>query len=228
MKKSLVAVLAIAMTAPAFADNLRPGPVDRSNVRMLSPSQLHAEEARGTFPNVYNSNVTGAAGNFAAPAAAGPVGADDYVSTVGGPTFQLADFGFTGGVTAAGQVAFFTWFTVNTAGTVFTPVASFGAAFPSGGNYIWTITFAPSTALTVPSAGVIQMYVDPGFYVPSTGRWFLTSPDAVTEGSNNPAVLGGSTASGNPLVHRFRMAVPDPATISLLGLGSLFLARRRK
>jgi len=228
MKKSLAAVLALALTAPAFAADLRSGPVDRSNTRIIPASQIHEEGAPSRVTNVYNSNNTGAGGNFAPAAAAGPVGADDYTSTVGGPSFVMSEMGFTGGVTAAGQVAFFTFFTVNTAGTVFTPITSFGAQFPAGGNYIWTITFTPGSALTVPSAGVLQMYVDPGIFVPSTGRWFLTTPDAVTVGANNPAFLGNSTAGGAPLVNRFRLAVPDPATLSLLGLGSLFLARRRK
>jgi len=239
MKKTLVAALALAMAAPAFAAQINRGPVDRSNTPIIDAIDLglagSGVPSQRAVP-VYKSIGPGTGGYAAFSPAAGPVGFDDYVTTLGAP-FSPSTFKFVGQVTAngpvagfpagGGGVAFFTFF--NTAASAIT---SIGVRFPIGDGlgHLWTLgPIAPGFFTSpVPNAGFIQMYVDPGFFTASHGAFWLTTPDAVVVGGNNPAVGGASTSGGAFFVHAFELdAVPDPATLSLLGLGSLFLARRR-
>jgi MYXO-CTERM domain-containing protein len=240
MKKSLVAVLALAFAVPALADPSRQGPIDRSNTPILQATNPQPMAPGSLGPRAvprYDSLGPGAGGYTAFSAATGPVGFDDFDSTSPTPTFVADQFmvaasiaGFGPGSLGSycgaggGGVAFWTFF--NTAGTAV--IDSFGVAFPSSGAFIWTITF--TGVVNVPDAGFIQMFVDPQYFCVSTGFFALTTPDAVVLGTNSPLTGGASTTGGATFVHAWSITdeVPDPATMSLLGLGGLFLARRRR
>ncbi|RMF81568.1 MAG: PEP-CTERM sorting domain-containing protein [Planctomycetota bacterium] len=233
--RKVIATLAIVGLGAGFA---MADPIDRSNTPIFSDGNgvtFSAEPMDGPGiglsggNNIYDSNAAGSAGFFAFPAATGAIGIDDY-GTINGPggTSVIDEFGFVGGVTSAGQVMFFTFFT---SGGSF--ATSFGVQFPQGGNFIWTITF--TTPRTIPNDGLLQAFADTGFVVPSTGQWFFTSSDAVVVGSNNTTfgpppittTFGGQVAT----VQNFRLdaVIPEPATLGLLGLGvTCLIARRRR
>ncbi|MCA9254363.1 MAG: PEP-CTERM sorting domain-containing protein, partial [Phycisphaerales bacterium] len=58
----------------------------------------------------------------------------------------------------------------------------------------------------------------------STGQWFL-STTLPTIGTESRAPGEGSLETHS---HRFRLDVPEPATLSLLAIGGLVIARRRR
>lgn len=172
---------------------------------------------------IYNGQAPGAAGYSAFAAASGNIGFDDYTSIAGGATTTLASLVFVGGVTSAGQTVDFQFFNPDS-----TLAADSGPlALPQGGNFIWTITFGAlpdgsDSTFQIPTAGILQINVGTG----GTGRWFLTSA-APSIGSNDPT-FGGASATPVPFNAFSLNAVPAPASIALMGLGGLVVARRRR
>lgn len=151
-------------------------------------------------------------------AAAGPLGFDDYNSTLAGGNAFLQGFQFIGGLTAAGtiNVQFF-----NTAGDF---VNNFTVNLPAGPN-IWnigleTVAGAKDSTFLIPEAGYVQ--IDAVGLV--TGQWFLATP-APTIGTESRAAGEGSITSHS---HRFALTVPAPSAMALLGMGGLLAARRRR
>lgn len=153
--------------------------------------------------------------------AAGNAGFDDYTSTAGS-NFNMAKFVFVGGVANAGESMRFEFYD---AAAVL--VNSATLALPSGGDFIWTITFGTlpdgsDSTFGVANAGFVQIVTTVG-----TGRWFFTST-APTVGANNVAV--GTGAGLNPQRNNaFEIVMaPTPGSLALLGLGGLAAARRRR
>ncbi|MDW8209077.1 MAG: PEP-CTERM sorting domain-containing protein [Chloroherpetonaceae bacterium] len=167
----------------------------------------------------------GIAGPYAAFApASGVLGFDDYDSIAPTPTFNLTRFQFVGGVRFSGNVAPLNralQFEFYDSGANL--INTFVVAFPTSGDFIWTITFG--TLLSVPSDGFVQARTLGN----STGRWFLTTSPPVV-GSNNFSVGG----FGGIYNHAFGMvaSVPEPGPIALLmsiaTLGIGLAARRRR
>ena len=163
-------------------------------------------------------------GSYAAFAAAsGTIGFDDYVTTESGPTFLLSKLVFVGGVTNAGDSLTFNFY--DTANVL---AASSNVTLPTGGNFIWTITFGllPSgddSTFAVPSAGTMEIVAT----APTTGRWYLNSAGYIpTVGSESTGFGAGSTLGRN---QAFQLnAVPTPGAAALLGLGGLVATRRRR
>lgn len=170
-------------------------------------------------------------GPYGAFAASTNLGYDDYFGLTApfGPgdidgNSPLDEFGFIGGVTTAGMSLQFQFYNGEGDLTDFVNVGP----FPQGGNFNWTITSGPDThppfsppMLTIANHGYVQIV---GVTPADTGRWFL-STTAPTIGSQ---VFGPGEGSHATNSHRFRLDVPEPASMALLALGGLFAARRRK
>jgi hypothetical protein len=234
MKKVIVILGVLALALPAMADLSAPG--DRSDTPIYLASDIATatpmdEQVGQRGTTVYDSIGPGTAGYLAGTPSVGPLGFDDYGTTSG---VNLTSFHFVGGMSpiATGQnaVMWFTWFTsggsfATSAGVVFTAA--------DAGYYIWGITFS-SPPFVIPHNGYFQVtanstYTGGGTYSTTVpGLFFLSSTDALTVGSNNPTVGGGSTTGGANLVHCFSFDIPEPTTLGLLGAALLVLAPRRR
>lgn len=221
MTKTVIFAAGLAVASTASAD-LTGAP----HANLLNPSMysITAQEigspVLGAVAADYYSNLdTGPNGYVAFPAASGPIGFDDYSSTAGAD-IDLAEFGFVGGVTDAGGIAFFEFYDASS-----NFVDSFGVALTNPGNFIYTITItAFPGSVTVPENGIVQMVVD-GASNPSGGGQFFAGDAGATIGSS---VLGSDIAGFD---HNFRLngePIPAPASAALLGLGGLAAARRRR
>jgi len=114
---------------------------------------------------------------------------DDYTTACGVP-LALEQFVFVGGVTNAGEIAFFNFY--DSGGT---HVNGFAVQFPVGGPYIWTIGL--SSPFSIPGAGRVIMTTDDGsFQVNSSGQWY--SSDQAILGSNDPTSM---IVDGVPVDH---------------------------
>jgi hypothetical protein len=153
---------------------------------------------------------------FAAAAATGVLGIDDYTSTASGATFEMPSMRFAGGVTVANSQVLFE-FLDNTN----TLQNSFTVALPQAGNFIWTITLGPG--FMVPTAGRLRLTS-----AQATGQWFLTST-APSVGTNSTSFGGGTGPNQEPLYHVFELsAVPEPGSMAALGCGIAALVARRR
>jgi hypothetical protein len=149
---------------------------------------------------------------------AGLVGFEDYDS-INDEDIALATFRFVGGVAAMDEVMWFDFFDSG-----YNYVDSFGVMFPLDGDWIWTISL--TTPMTITDAGILEVIADDGFIVVSTGTWYLGSPPP-TIGTNDP--FFGTFADGSGVSHTYELNnIPEPVTVSLLGLGSLVLLRKRR
>ena len=221
-----VALIAVAgVAASASAAPVRPANLDRnlldSSMYTLDAAALGSNvDIRGTADQY--SNMDAGTGFVAFPAGTGALGADDYQS-IAGNDIDLAEFGFVGGVDAAGGVMFFEFYDTSS-----NFVTSFGVQFASSGNFIYTITINSFPGgIIVPDAGLVQLVADTGVVAASNGQWFLGDAGP-TVGSEDVNVLGGG---GGIYSHNFRIngnPVPTPASAALLGLGGLAAARRRR
>lgn len=221
MTKTVIFAAGLAVASTASAD-LTGAP----HANLLNPSMysISAQEigtpAIGAVAADYYSNLDpGPNGYVALPAGSGPIGFDDYSSTAGAD-IDLAEFGFVGGVTDAGGIAFFEFYDASS-----NFVDSFGVALTNPGNFIYTITITafPGSVL-VPENGIVQMVVD-GASNPSGGGQFFAGDAGATIGSS---VLGSDLAGFD---HNFRIngePIPAPASAALLGLGGLAASRRRR
>lgn len=208
---ALVALAGFAGTASATLT--LPSSAARAEPMVDTPFQNRVTAA------VY-SGIPGPYSAFAA--ATGPVGFDDYASTVAGP-FNLAQFKFVGGVTTVGGQL-----TVQFFDSAQTQVNSFNITLPQAGNFIWTITLgaAPDgsdSTFGVNGAGFVQISAATA----TTGQWFFTTT-APTIGTNDVAVGGGAQLSP-PRNNAFELVnVPAPGSLALVGLGGLVALRRRR
>lgn len=231
MRKFVLALLVVAFLAPPAMAELG-GPRDRSSTPIYTPTGdfLGSEPGlRGTA--VYDSSSPGDGGYFAGVTAIGVLGYDDYVTQSG---VDLTSMKFVGGMSQAGgpggsAMMWLEFYDPNTFGFI----TSFGMDIPSSGWWIWTVTF-PDPPFVIPHSALFQIvanstFTGGGAYSTTIGGlWFLTTPDALAVGSNSLDIGGGATTGGAPLIHEFRFDVPEPATLSLLGAGMLFVLRRRR
>lgn len=163
-------------------------------------------------PTVVYSAIPGPYVAFAPRA--GSLGFDDYTSTSATP-FGLNSMRFVGGVTTAGQQLRFDFFDSST-----NFVGGFTSTFGSAGNFIWTISGLNLLNITLPTSGLVQISAING----ATGQWFLSST-VPSVGTNNLTV-GGAAPNFS---HRMELeAVPEPATLTAVGLGLAALLRRKK
>lgn len=221
MTKTVIFAAGLAVASSASAD-LTGAP--HSNLLDPSMYTITARDingpALGEIPADQYSNMdAGPNGYVAFPAASGPIGFDDY-SSVAGDDIDLAEFGFVGGVTDAGGIAFFEFYDASS-----NFVDSFGVALTNPGNFIYTITITGFPgSITVPESGLVQMVADAASNPSGGGQFFL--------GDAGPTI--GSTVIGSPVAgfdHNFRIngePIPAPASMALLGLGGLAAARRRR
>jgi hypothetical protein len=244
MRKVAFAVLAaVIMTAPAMAElshsGNRAGPIFAAE---KSPMTEQGERMDQVI--IYDSLYPGTAGFWAAPAAPGPLGYDDYVTdtTISGLSLNhgldITRAKFVGGVTSAtgllgsAAVMWFEFYDLSTAGFI----TSFGVALPSAGNWIWTINMG-YPGFVIPHSALYQIvanttFTGGGAYSTTIGgQWFFSSPDAVLTGSNSTTIGPAITTTLGatiPMVQDFYFSIPEPATLGLFGAGMLLLLRRRR
>jgi len=208
---SVAAVAGSAVASPVLGDYASYNQISADQITAISLE----EGTQGTSSALY-SNMDAGTGYQAFPAAAGPAGFDDYVSTTASQ-ITLDELRFVGGVTTVGGTMNFEFF--NAAGD--TLVDAFSVSFTQVGNFIYTITV--NEVFVIDGAGVLQVTVDAA----TTGQWFLSAADP-TIGSQDTAF--GSDATGL-LSHRFELTgspVPAPGALAMLGLGGLVAGRRRR
>jgi hypothetical protein len=220
MKKLLVTLAAVGLIAASATA----APVDRSNTPIFT-----AEITQGsTHVNPIYSQMSNTPPTFSVsgPVSGGPASADDYDTTKNPGLYNdMFSFRFIGGSNIPNGVVFFTFF--NTAFT--SRIDSFGVRLPSAGNYIWTITITTPANLTFPDQGIVAMWGDTGFFGPPTQATWFVEHELPTIGTTSPAFPGYTDGSGAFLHHDFEInAIPEPATLAMLGLGVLTLISRKR
>lgn len=222
MKKLFVCVAVLGLVAASASAEMV-----NNNDRSLAPiytATAQPMDSQARVPGLGHPyvNMTLGTSLSAVSATGGSVSVDDYNLGGGSASWTLKKFRFVGGVAAAGQVLFFTFFTPS-----FAAQDSFGVQFPSGGNYIWTITISTPANHIHHNGGFYRMWADDGsVLVLSKGTWFMDST-APTKGTTGPA-YPGFTNGGNPLNHKFAVIIPEPATLAMFGMGVLTLIVRRR
>ncbi len=252
--KTLVSALAVASIAGSAFGLASSDTIDRSAYPIFDQSNLpagsyitaeplgsHTVGDRVGTPTY--SNMGSGSGFLANPGFSGTVSIEDYASSLsdgvsdgvdgtGGATFNLVEFGFVGGVTAASatHIAYFDFFDV--AGN---PVNGFGINFTNAGNFIYTIGIANPSAQQTPVEGLLRMATDPGTF----GQHFLSdaTPTVGAKGTWNETLVYGAGFfdfdydNGNGVVNLdflFRLNVPTPGSAALFGLAGLAGVRRRR
>jgi len=218
MKTALKIAGLLALAAgTASADIALPLP---SNHAMLPASAVVARPLDSTDATRGVPVYSSIPGPYSALVAGAFAHRDDYQSVhpaTGSGNFQMDAMRFVGGVTAVGGILDF-FFLDATGSTI---ISSFGVAFPSAGDFIWTITVG---SLPVGVNGQLQIQSRTG----TTGRWFATST-AAAPGSNSFTFGHGSTFSSGPKIATFELqALPAPGAMALLGMGGLIATRRRR
>jgi MYXO-CTERM domain-containing protein len=209
---AVVAIAGSAIASPVLGDYASYNQISSDMITAIS-----LEEGTQGAASVLYSSIDAPAGYFAFPLATGPIGFDDYTSTVAG-SIAMTEFRFVGGVDTPGGVVNFEFY--NAAGD--TLIDAFAVTLAGAGNFIYTIDLS-ANGLVVDGAGVVQMVVDAG----ANGQFFLTGNGA-TVGSND-GTFGG--ANGGALAHSFEIsgsAIPAPGALALMGLGGLVAGRRRR
>jgi hypothetical protein len=182
--------------------------------------------------------IGGASGFFAAPAASGVIGVEDYgmsVSPSGPPngapttatdTETLFAYEFVGGVANPYGILFMDFY-FNDGATFAT---GFGVQLPTAGNFIWTITFGATPFTGVPTEGYHVMVANdnPGIGPITTGQWFLSSTGAAPIIGHNDLTIDNGTGGGFPIGQLFALGIPTPGTAALMGLAGLAGLRRRR
>ena len=245
---SAAAVTALAGSAFGLGETL-----DRTNTPIftidtpgitITKREIGSQTPVGRVGTTVYEGLSGG-GYVASPPATGGIGIEDYgtsLSPSGAPngtpttatdTFALLEYGFAGGVTATGGVLFFEFYYNN-----FSFAGSFGVAFPSAGNFIWTIGIANPAATQIPTEGYHQVFANnnPNIGPVTSGQWFLNPTGAnPTVGNNDTAWDNGSfdygtttTPSVLAIGQSFRLNVPAPGAAALMGLAGLVGIRRRR
>ncbi len=173
------------------------------------------------YHNLYGSYsyvVTG-------PAAGGFVAFDDFNENIPWDSawWPVHQFKFVGGVAQANDVLFFTFWN----STSFVAYEGFGVRLPQAGDFIWTINITYPTNLIIHNGDKVSMWADTGIYgITQSANWYLDAALPI-DGTTGPT-LPGYTAGSVPLNMKFSIWVPEPATLTMLGLGVLTLVLRRR
>lgn len=166
---------------------------------------------------IYESTATASSGGTTVTGniANNPAITEDYVSVAIDPLNGLTSHRFVGGVATANHVLYFAFY--NPQGMF---LSSYGVRLPQAGNFVWTITPTPGSALAdITPSGFAQMIPDTGANNPDL------LPSTVTFRFTAGAPTVGSTAG---TVYRQTLTVPTPGALALLGLGGLVVGRRRR
>jgi hypothetical protein len=130
--------------------------------------------------------------------------------------------------TLQGTLYLFTWntdYSTSIGGTALgsTPVNLAGPG--SGAQTTW-LDVAPAAPLAASGQYLLHLEIT-GYSSPGTTGWYLERSSSDDGGPNNQAFNNGSAASSREYGVRVN-AIPEPTTLSLLGLAVLPLLRRRR
>lgn len=192
-----------------------------------------AQAAPGSFVNL--GTIISTTGVYGVPDRA--VGVD-----LVGSTIQWFRFDFVGGTAPSGaflDIDLFATGAVNTPAAPDTEIGiydNFGARIANddddGHSLRSALTFGNTTARTMPAdpfgftGGVAHNGRD-GNLAPGT-YWLAVGLFDTTFGATNWAVTSNATGTGTTVVNFRTDAVPEPATMAVLGLGVAALLRRRR
>jgi MYXO-CTERM domain-containing protein len=227
-------VLAIALASGVAATGSAQTPisVDRTGYDIFDSSQITItatslsswSESERQGNDVYSSLGTDGTFGFSSTSTGPSALIDDYTGDgSAGNIFRLRFVTFVGGVSNAGDIIYFDFFSVQ---GLF--ISGFGVMMPNTLNQVWTFNVNSGTTQPVGSnqidvlnSGFLQIAGDDGSLndsgLATNLRWFETN-EVVDIGSNDAPTIFAFQVTG----------VPTPGAVALFGLAGLAAVRRRR